>query len=733
MAKGRKLKIFSFFAGCGILDLGFEKAGYDIEFVNEFFKPFQDAYIYSRKMMKIRPPKYGYANTDVNSYINENKHQLEQYIEDAKKDGSLVGFIGGPPCPDFSIAGKQRGRDGDNGKLSLSYISLLITMKPDFFLFENVKGLWKTARHREFYEELKVTLKNAGYYLTERLTNSLEFGVPQDRDRILLVGVSEKLLKQEFKGDDQTLLQFPWESKMKCSLEDIRNEQWPDMTPFVEGSVSECPDGIEKELTVQYWFEKNDVENHPDANRYFKPKAGLRKMLEIPEGDTNKKSYKRIHRWRYSPTVAYGNNEVHLHPYKARRLSVAEAMSLQSLPKEFSLPPEMTLTDCFKTIGNGVPFLLTIMASLAQQESQSLSQNVKLGLQFRYQAGKVQVNHNRFLGYTKDDEGNLVIVPEEAEIVLRIYREYLEGASLFQIGQGLEADGIKTAAGSDYWLQSTLKKILTNEKYIGDALLQKTYTVDFLNKKRVANNGIVPQYYVENSHPAIIPREKFMKVREEMYRRAHMECGPDQKRRIYSSRYALSSIVYCAHCNDIFRRINWNNRGCKSTVWRCLSRVEKDRPSCTARTVKEELLHEVVVRAVNEVITGSSSFIPALQASFERCLGDSNSAAVEGIDAHLLELQQELLKLANAKQNYETLADEIDELRAEKEELLLQEANKEGIRQRIADMMAYLQSEPEEVTEYSEALVRRMIEKITVYDDHFVVEFKSGIEITINE
>ena len=377
--------------------------------------------------------------------------------------------------------------------------------------------------------------------------------------------------------------------------------------------------------------------------------------------------------------------------------------------------------------------LLTIMASLAQQESQSLSQNVKLGLQFRYQAGKVQVNHNRFLSYTKDDEGNLVIVPEEAEIVLRIYREYLEGASLFQIGQGLEADGIKTAAGSDYWLQSTLKKILTNEKYIGDALLQKTYTVDFLNKKRVANNGIVPQYYVENSHPAIIPREKFMKVREEMYRRAHMECGPDQKRRIYSSRYALSSIVYCAHCNDIFRRINWNNRGCKSTVWRCLSRVEKNRPSCTARTVKEELLHEVVVRAVNEVITGSSSFIPALQASFERGLGDSNSAAVEGIDDHLLELQQELLKLANAKQNYDAIADEIDELRAEKEELLLQEANKDGIRQRMADMVSFLQSEPEEVTEYSEALVRRMIEKITVYDDHFVVKFKSGIEITINE
>lgn len=377
--------------------------------------------------------------------------------------------------------------------------------------------------------------------------------------------------------------------------------------------------------------------------------------------------------------------------------------------------------------------LLTIMASLAQQESQSLSQNVKLGLQFRYQAGKVQVNHNRFLGYTKDDEGNLVIVPEEAEIVMRIYREYLDGASLFQIGQGLEADGIRTAAGNTYWLQSTLKKILTNEKYIGDALLQKTYTVDFLNKKRVANNGIVPQYYVENSHPAIIPREKFMKVQEEMYRRAHMECGPDQKRRIYSSRYALSSIVYCAHCNDIFRRINWNNHGCKSTVWRCLSRVEKDRPSCTARTVEEELLHEVVVRAVNELIRSSASFIPALQASIERCLGDSDSSAVAEIDARLLELQQNLLKLANAKQNYDEIADAIDELREKKDELLLQEANKDCIRQRMAEMVTYLQNEPEEITEYSEALVRRMIEKITVYDDRFVVEFKSGIEITINE
>ena len=146
--------------------------------------------------------------------------------------------------------------------------------------------------------------------------------------------------------------------------------------------------------------------------------------------------------------------------------------------------------------------LITIMASLAQQESQSLSQNVKLGLQYRYQQGKVQINHKRFLGYTKDADGNLIIDPEQAEIVKRIYREYLEGLSMDKIAAGLEHDGILTGAGGKRWHTSTINKILRNEKYIGDALLQKTYTTDFLNKTRVKNNGLVPQYYVEGNHEA---------------------------------------------------------------------------------------------------------------------------------------------------------------------------------------------------------------------------------------
>ncbi len=160
----------------------------------------------------------------------------------------------------------------------------------------------------------------------------------------------------------------------------------------------------------------------------------------------------------------------------------------------------------------------------------------------------------------------LVIELEEAEIVKRIHREYLEGAGLLQIGKGLEADGILTVAGKAQWHSTTLQKILRNEKYIGNALLQKTYTVEFLSKRRVKNNGIVPQYYVEGSHEAIIPRDFYMQVQEEMMCRVNLHSGSKRKKQVYSSKYALSSIVYCPKCGDIYRRIEWNNLGKRSTV-----------------------------------------------------------------------------------------------------------------------------------------------------------------------
>ena len=376
--------------------------------------------------------------------------------------------------------------------------------------------------------------------------------------------------------------------------------------------------------------------------------------------------------------------------------------------------------------------LLTIMASLAQQESQSLSQNVRLGLQYRYQQGKVQVCTNRFLGYDKDEDGKLVINSEEAEVVRRIYREYLEGRSYYDIGKGLAADGIKTAAGSDYWLASTLRKILRNEKYIGDALLQKTVTTDFLTKKRVANKGIVPQYYVEGSHEAIIPKELYMMVQEEMVRRANLETGTG-KRRVYSGKYALSSIVYCAHCGDVFQRTHWNVHGRKKIVWRCVSRLhKKDRDfDCSARTVTEADLHAVVVQAVNDVCAKQDAYLPQLKANIEKMLCDDNAGPAAELNRQIIELEQQILQRTRARQDCDDLGQEVIRLREDKYQLQLEDATKENTRQKIAELEKVITEIGGKVEEYEEALVRKLIERITVHDDYFTVEFKSGIEIDV--
>ena len=332
-----------------------EKAGFNIAMVLEKYGPFLDAYKYSREKMHIAKPEHGYFNDDICDYLKEDS-MLDEFIEVDRKN-NVIGFVGGPPCPDFSTAGKNRGVKGDNGKLSKAYFNLIAKKEPDFFMFENVKGLWKTKKHREFYDKMYRKMERKGYYIIDKLLNSLEYDVPQERERIIMIGIKcdGKEQRKKLKKLEQD---FNWGLCKSNKLENIKNSNWPFTEPFAENSITNAPDGIRKELTIQYWFEKNDVENHANANNYFRPKAGLNRMQTIEEGDVSKKSYKRLHRWRYSPTAAYGNNEVHLHPYKARRLSVAEVLAIQSAPKEFELPQEMSLTDMFKTVGNGVPVLM---------------------------------------------------------------------------------------------------------------------------------------------------------------------------------------------------------------------------------------------------------------------------------------------------------------------------------------------------------------------------------------
>lgn len=375
-------------------------------------------------------------------------------------------------------------------------------------------------------------------------------------------------------------------------------------------------------------------------------------------------------------------------------------------------------------------FLITIMASIAQQESESLSQNVKLGLQFRYQNGDITVNHNRFMGFTKDEDGKLVIKEDEAVVVRRIFREYLQGASLHDICIGLEADGILTGAGKKHWRPETVKKMLCNEKYIGDALLQKTYTISPITKERVANKGDVPQYYVENNHEAIIPKDLFMQVKEEMVRRAHMKAG--NKRRVYSSKYALSCMVFCAKCGDIYRRITWNNRGKHSIVWRCCTRVEQGPGRCDAETILEADLQMVTVKALNLIYRAKDSMKETLAANLKTVLQSSN-ADLAAYDDRLKEIQEAILKKTKANQDYDDLVQEIYKVRDEKHRAMVASAEQSGVVRRIEEMSNYLDGVSTEITEYDEALVRAYFDKITVYGDHYEVTFKSGVSVDVGQ
>lgn len=355
------ISLFSFFSGVGMLDLAFERNQYNIVLVNEYSAQFMEAYKYARQQLGIEPPIYGYYEKSAEYFARKRgKKRLNKLMQAERGRGNLIGFIGGPPCPDFSVAGKNRGSEGKHGKLTKTYFDIICRCKPDFFVFENVKGLVRTQKHNHFYEEMQHKLFANDYIISHRLLNSLSYGVPQFREREIMVGIKKQLFEDlGYQADPNGSFEFPWDEHAIGEVEEILNQPWPTVQRFIANSrrVNRWTDF--EELTVNHWFIQNDVCHHPNARDRFAVKAGRAKMEVIAEGDTSRKSFKRLHRWRYSPTACYGNNEVHLHPYKVRRLSVAEAMAIQSLPREFVLPREMSLSSKFKTIGNGVPFLLS--------------------------------------------------------------------------------------------------------------------------------------------------------------------------------------------------------------------------------------------------------------------------------------------------------------------------------------------------------------------------------------
>ena len=401
------------------------------------------------------------------------------------------------------------------------------------------------------------------------------------------------------------------------------------------------------------------------------------------------------------------------------------------------------------TLEGSGELLITILSSQAQEESRNISENCRWGIVRRFEDGKVIVNHSKFMGYTKDKDGNLIIVPEEAEVVRRIFRLFLEGNSSYRIKQILEADGIRTATGNTVWQATVIDKMLVNEKYMGDALLQKTYTVDFLTKKKVMNKGIVPQYYVEDDHEPIIPKELFHRVQEEKARRASIYRADTKKKNIeikgkYSSKYVLSDIMVCAECGQPYRRQVWSKYGAKRAVWRCDNRLKHGSKRCKhSPTLKEEILHEAIMTAVNSVVEDQGEFVQAFRENVIRIIG-SYSAAAEPTeyDSQIEELQKKMMKLiedsAKAEsadevfdKEYRIIADEIKELKKKKTKVVRERQLAESYDQRMQDMESYMRKTNYLKKEFDDDLVRRLLRAVRVINESKIeIQFQSGIVMT---
>jgi len=350
-----RIPLLSFFTGGGFLDIGFEEVGFDIVWTNEANQVFAEMYEYGIAAWR-RSTGACDSETRASSRASITDLRAEEVVGQAFEGRSpaLFGLIGGPPCADFSRCGKQKGAAGYYGSLTQAFVDMVCDLQPSFFLMENVPALYRSKRHRSFYDKVIAQLEIAAGYITDStILNALELGAPQDRERLFVLGIHHQLAK-ELLGSGPTPGSrgwFPWPEDRRYA--GARELPWPTTSPF--GEEPDRPKGIPIELTV-YPLLGDRVEQLPNGNEHFKPRSS--KFWERAEGDTRHKSFKRLHRFRYSPTASYGNNEVHLHPWKPRRLSVREALRIQTVPGGYILPPEASLTAKFKLICNGVPCLM---------------------------------------------------------------------------------------------------------------------------------------------------------------------------------------------------------------------------------------------------------------------------------------------------------------------------------------------------------------------------------------
>ena len=392
--------------------------------------------------------------------------------------------------------------------------------------------------------------------------------------------------------------------------------------------------------------------------------------------------------------------------------------------------------------------LITIMSCFAQAESESISKNVSWGVRQSFKNGNVPMQYARLLGYRKGHDGNAEIIPEEAEVVKEIYRCYLDGMSMNLIADRLNEKGLTTKGGSSPYRKTVVQRILTNEKYTGDALLQKTYVTDCITKKTRKNNGELPMYLVKNHHEPIISRSDFNRVQEEMARRSAKRTIADKLTKTgqgkYSAKYALSELLICGECGEHYRRVTWTAKGFKEIKWRCVSRIQYGKKKChSSPTVDEQALHRAIVSAVNEFCTVKDDVAKTLHESIIEVLDPNQNGSVQAAQQRIDELARnmdELIKLATVPDTAENAMSDIakfsEEMKMLREFIETEKAKQTEVQHgsnELSNVLQRLEKENFTLTEYDDIVTRQLIEQITVdIKNTITVRFKGGFEMRAN-
>ncbi len=399
------------------------------------------------------------------------------------------------------------------------------------------------------------------------------------------------------------------------------------------------------------------------------------------------------------------------------------------------------------TLETDSEMLITLLGAFAQAESESISANVRWGKRQAMREGKAIIQYSYLYGYEKGEDGNAKIIPAQAEVVRKIYEMLLTGASLRKIKEYLESEGIQNASGKDCWSIASIRSILSNEKYCGDVLLQKTFIEDCISKKVVKNTGQLPMYLIQNHHEGIVSRKTFDAVQAELARRtaekSHSKKNAPTGRTSYTSKYALPERLVCGECGTLYQRCTWSKNGRKRIVWRCVSRLEYGTKYCHhSPTLDEEPLQKAILNAINSVMSRkdilSKDLLQVMKLEQAPIPGETISLAdIECRMEEINQLTREIVINAAHKNNPESYTQQLEsmlkEMTALKEKkAVIEQHRKENSQamRRIESTADALKQMPNHFTEWNESIIRQLVDTVKVVSsDRIIVYLRSGTQL----